>query len=115
MSNQTVIPADFPRAKLISSLTGAQPKIAAIKVGDEYVQPTVSDEEHRRRWENCEDLAHQLHDYCLRKSRENPSWTREYNLDRTRRGVESKAKSGAWDLSDAEISWMMKRLEGLLD
>ncbi|SOY48496.1 conserved hypothetical protein [Cupriavidus taiwanensis] len=110
----TSVPSDFPRAKIISALTGVQPKIAVTKVGDKYEQPTVSDEEHQQRWESCEDLAHQLRDYCLRKGRENLTWTREYNLNRTRRGLESKVRSGVWDYSDAEVAWVMERIEALL-
>ncbi|MFJ1260616.1 HAD domain-containing protein [Cupriavidus sp. CuC1] len=110
----TPVPTDFPRAKLVSALSGVQSKVAVALAGVQYVQPTASDVERRERWEICEDLAQQLRDYCRRKERENPTWSREFNLGRMRSGVERKVRSGKWDISHDETAWVLERVVALL-
>ncbi len=109
----TPIPDDFPRDQRLGALTGVQPKLPAMKVGDTYVVG-LTEEELAQRYDICLDLVRQLVAYCQRKQRENPAWTREYNVDRSRRGLVSKVKSGIWHFSDAEVTWVMKRVDELL-
>lgn len=108
------IPDDFPRRTLNASLSGAMPKLAVRFMPDGTYSNVASDTEYREAYENAEDLAQHLKTYALRKERENPGWTREFNLDRTRRGVEAKMRSGEWDLEPSELDWVLKRLVELL-
>lgn len=108
------IPDDFPRRTLTAALTGAMPKLAVRQMPDGTYSNMASDEEHREAYENAEDLVQHLKTYAQRKERENPDWTREYNLARTKKGVEQKMRSGEWDLEPPELEWVMKRLVELL-
>lgn len=108
------IPIDFPRRIVLASLSGAVPKLSVRLMADGTYSNLASDAEYKEAYENAEDLAQNLRGYVLRKERENPDWTREFNLARTRRGVETKMRSGAWDLEPAELEWVMKRLVVLL-
>lgn len=110
----TEIPKDFPRRTLNASLTGAAPKLSVQLMPDGTYSNIASDAAHRNTYENAEDLAQHLKNYVLRKEKENPDWTREFNLDRTRRGVETKMRSGEWDLELVELDWVMKRVVELL-
>lgn len=108
------IPKDFPRRTLLASLSGAAPKLAVRLMDDGTYSNVATDDEHRLAYENAEDLAQHLKTYALRKEKENPDWTREFNFDRIRRGVGAKMRSGEWDLEAAELDWVMKRLADLL-
>lgn len=108
------IPKDFPRRTLLASLPGAAPKLAVRLMADGTYSNLASDAEYLEAYENAEDLAQNLKGYVLRKERENRDWTREFNLARTRRGVESKMRTGVWDLEPGELTWVMKRLVELL-
>lgn len=112
MSN--TIPEDFPRRAVNASLTGAAPKLAVRLMPDGTYSNMATDDEHRQAYDNAEDLAQHLKNYVLRKERENPDWSREYNLARVKRGVESKISSGEWDLEPLELQWVMKRVVELL-
>lgn len=108
------IPDDFPRRILNASLSGAMPKLSVRLMPNGTYSNMASDEEHREAYENAEDLAQHLKTYVQRKERENPDWSREYNLERTKKGVESKMRSGGWDLEPAELNWVMARVVELL-
>ncbi|MBF6618287.1 MAG: hypothetical protein ITG07_16360 [Candidimonas sp.] len=112
MSN--TVPDDFPRRTISASLTGAMPKLAVRLTDDGIYSNLASDAEHQEAYENAEDLAQHLKNYVLRKHRENPDWSREFNLERTRRGVEAKMRSGDWDLEVPELDWVMRRLVEIL-
>ncbi|TAL77081.1 MAG: hypothetical protein EPN76_09500 [Burkholderiaceae bacterium] len=90
------------------------PKLAVRLMPDGTYSNLASDAEHQEAYENAEDLAQHLKTYILRKEQENPSWTREFNLERTRKGVETKMRSGVWDLEPPELNWVMKRVVELL-
>lgn len=111
----TNIPEDFPRRTLLGSLTGAAPKLSVKLMEDGTYSNLASDAEYEEAYENAEDLAQHLKNYVLRKEREHPDWSREFNLSRTRRGVEAKMRSGDWDLEPPELDWVMKRLLELLE
>jgi len=108
------VPDDFPRRTLSASLSGAMPKLAVRLMPDGTYSNKATDAEHQQAYENAEELAQHLKDYVLRKHGENPDWSREFNLARTRRGVEAKMHSGQWDLEAPELDWVMKRLVELL-
>lgn len=99
------IPADFPRELLPGGVPGAQPKLLARKVGDKYLA-WMTNEEWEERYEICSDLAQQLISYCKRKQTEKPEWSVEDILRKTSQGIRSKN----WDLSEAEMIWMMERI-----
>ncbi len=108
------IPDDFPRRIHTAALTGAAPKLAVRLMPDGTYSNVARDDEHRRAYENAEDLAQHLKTYVLRKEAENPDWSREFNLERTKKGVEAKMRSGVWDLEPPELAWVMKRVVELL-
>ncbi|UCV23594.1 hypothetical protein [Ferribacterium limneticum] len=108
----TSVPNDFPRP-VISAVAGVQPKLAVRLVDGQYVAG-MTDAELYERYAGCEDLAQQLADYCRRKEREHPEWSRTFNLERARRGVATKVDSGRWEFSSAELEWLMRRCAVLL-
>lgn len=106
---------DFPHETIIGTVSGVQAKVLVRKDDDgNYVSggPTLS--EVLERFEVCDDLAEQLGIYALRKKRENPDWTTEFNIERTRKAIADKVTSGKWTLSAAEQAWIIERVrEGL--
>lgn len=110
--NVTSIPVDFPRSQPAGSVPGVQAKVLARCVDGQYVSWT--DEELQERFECCEDLALQLVRYCQRKEQENPSWSHEFNLERTAGGVAKKVSTGEWNVTDDEQAWVMNRVRTLL-
>ena len=110
-----VPPEDFPRRTMQSGLDGAVRKFSARRLEDGSFSALVPDEEHQQTYENAEDLATQLVGYALRKERENPDWTRAFNLQRIRDGLKEKVRTREWDFTPDEQEWIMKRLIGLLE
>lgn len=113
MRPHSAVPDEFPREPYGASLAGAQPKITVRLDGGRY-HVGLSDDELLERYQACEDLAQQLASYCVRKQSENPSWSREFNLSRARNGVAQKVARGLWDISGAELSWVMSRVQQML-
>lgn len=110
-----VPPADFPRRTMASGLDGAVLKFSARELKGGGFSALVPDEEHQEAYENAEDLAGQLVGYARRKERENPDWTRAFNLQRIRDGIKEKVKSREWDFTADEQEWIMQRLISLLE
>lgn len=108
-----IIPNNFPREPVLASVSGFQDKITARKFNSGYIVGLTEDEilEH---YSICEDLAQQLANYCKRKADENPSWTHEFNYERTILGVAHKVEKGNWRLSDAEQAWIATRTKEIL-
>jgi hypothetical protein len=102
------IPEDFPRPSRGSALSGAQPKLSLLKVGDRYVDANSSDAQIRAAYVLCEDLAQQLVSYCQRKLSESGA-SRQAILADTHAGLSNKD----W-CSPQEVSWTMKRTASLL-
>lgn len=109
------VPDNFPRRTLSASVGGAALKYTARKADDGSYTTLVSDEEHEQAYENAEDLAQQLKIYALRKERENPDWSREFNLNRIQEGIKSKVRTMEWDFTSNEQDWIMYRLTYLLE
>lgn len=106
---------DFPHETIVGTVSGVQAKVL-VRKDDEgnYVAggPTVADV--LERFDVCDDLAEQLSIYAMRKKRENPEWTTEFNVERTRKAIADKVAAGKWSLSAAEQSWIIDRVrEGL--
>lgn len=112
MEKRTV-PEDFPREAALGAVSGFYPKLLVRCVGDKYVTGP-SDELLGARHDNCEDMANQLMGYVQRKRSENSDWTLDDTLTKIADAVRSKARSGAWDFTSAEIGWMIKRVHDLL-
>lgn len=66
------------------------------------------------RFQICDDLAEQLSVYALAYAREHPEWTADFNLARTRKGMEKKIYEGKWDFSIAEQAWILDRVNDTL-
>ena len=101
----SVIPPDFPRVGRPGAVGGAHPKVLVRKVDGQLVTGPTEDETQAR-YALCVDLQAQLRPYCDRKQRENPDLDRIALLQKIRAGVGQKG----WDLSEAELDWIMKRL-----
>lgn len=108
MFKQTLHP-DFPLGTDFGCVPGAQPKLLVRREGGVYVAgPAMVDVVAR--FEYCDDLAQQLCAYALKKRSTKPEWTVDFNVERTRRGVQQRIDSGAWKLSPAELDWIMDRV-----
>jgi len=107
------VPPDFPREPLPGSVAGAQPKLLARMVDGKFITGLTAEELYER-YDACDDLAQQLAAYCTRKEHENPDWSQEFVLNRTRAGVAKKCTSGEWDFSVAELDWIMTTVRALL-
>jgi hypothetical protein len=108
-------PEDFPRRTMASGLDGAVTKFSARRLEGGGFSALVPDEEHQEAYENALDLSTQLVGYARRKQRENPTWTREFNLQRIRDGIAAKVQSREWDFTPDEQAWIMTRLIALLE
>ncbi|MYN14644.1 hypothetical protein GSY71_16005 [Pusillimonas sp. TS35] len=109
------IPEDFPRRVMSGAVGGAAPKFLARKNDDGSYSAYACEDEHRQAYENAESLARELKTYALRKERENPDWTREFNLNRIKEGIVEKVRNFEWDFTADEQAWIMLRLTRLLD
>lgn len=99
------VPPDFPRDGQPASVSGYQPKVAVRRVDGRYVEG-LTDEELYARYDACVDLVDQLTAYCHRKLAEQPGTSLAALLPKVRRGVDNKG----WDLSVAELDWIMNRV-----
>jgi hypothetical protein len=104
------VPDDFPREPNLGSVTGVQPKLLVREVEGRY-QSGLTEEEIFVRYDDvCEDLAAQV-----------PRLRRAEDFDRwyvprcgVEKGVRLKGDSGEWDLSQADVAWVLKRTHQLL-
>ncbi|QUN27714.1 hypothetical protein KB879_27250 [Cupriavidus sp. KK10] len=101
------IPEDFPRDLHPAGLAGVQAKLAARKVGDQYVVG-LTDEELAQRYDVCQDLVSQLTAYCKRKQAEQPAWSAAQVFERAKTGL--LRKQGAWGVSAPEVAWIMRHV-----
>lgn len=103
------LPADFPRERGFGCVPGAQPKLCVYLHDGRYVEEKCA-EELRRRWEICEDLAHQLVLKATKDAAAHPEHNNAVTLERVRVAVARKG----W-VSSAELTWLMSRLRALLN
>lgn len=106
-------PDDFPRSFPMGAALGVQAKLLARQIGGQYIVGWTEDELLERH-AYCEDLVQQLVGYCQRKERENPDWTHEFNLERLRKALAQKSRTGEWDITVEEQGWMIARIKALL-
>lgn len=106
------VPDNFPREPELGSVAGVQPKLLVLEVDGRY-QRGLSEEKLWVRYDACEDLAAQLTEYASRKI-SSSGMSRDTALSRVEKGVRLKVDSGEWDLSQAEMAWVMKRTQELL-
>lgn len=114
MTEEKVVPEGFPRGEYFGSVPGAQPKLLVRLKQGCYVSSVIPEEVIFQRYLLIEDLAAQLAGYCSRKATQNPSWSMEFNVERTFRGVKRKIAQRAWNVSEAECQWLMQRVRALL-
>ncbi|MDV2161224.1 hypothetical protein [Burkholderia pseudomallei] len=111
--NSPAIPDDFPREPAHGAVGGVQPKALLHRAADRLISgPT--EEELFTRYDACEDLVQQLVSYARRKLAENQSISLFDMLSRIETDVTRKVSTGQWDISSAEITWIMKRVRELL-
>ncbi|AMV41314.1 hypothetical protein [Paraburkholderia caribensis] len=103
------LPADFPQERSFGCVPGAQPKVCVSLHNGKYVAGEYA-EELRRRWEICEDLAHQLVLKATKDAAAHPEHNNAVTLERVRVAVARKG----W-VSSAELTWLMSRLRALLN
>lgn len=102
------VPADFPWQPILTSLPGAQPKLAGRLINGKYVVGLTADERYVR-WDMCEDLAQQLVPKALKDATKFPEHSHDTTLKRVRRAIEAKS----WT-EGLETDWLIERLRGLL-
>lgn len=112
MTTERVVPEDFPRETWTGSLAGSQPKLLLRKVGDRYAAGLTPDELYER-YDAVEHLANELAVYTQRKIA-TKGWGFDEALRRVELGVENKVRAGTWDISAAEISWLMSRTRQIM-
>ncbi|MBB4519750.1 hypothetical protein [Paraburkholderia fungorum] len=111
--NYPTVPDDFPREIAHGSIGGYQPKLLLRRAEDHLVSgPT--EEELFTRYDACEDLARQLASYVGRKRTERGLRSLSDTLSRLETDVTQKVSLGQWDISSAEIAWIMGRVGALL-
>lgn len=106
MSNS--IPSDFPRANLYA-LAGVQPKISVVETAGHYVAGSESIEQLEAQYLMCEDLAHQMRDYCTRKLNEGVVPDQNAALARGLAGLRAKG----W-CTEERSKWVINRAATLL-
>ncbi|RQR27303.1 hypothetical protein [Burkholderia sp. Bp9142] len=107
------IPEDFPRESPQGAIGGYRPKLLLRRAGGQLIsRPT--DEELFTRYDACEDLARQLATYTRRKLTKDPLQSLSDSLSHVETDMTKKVSSGQWDISSAEIAWIMKRVRDLL-
>ncbi|WP_321968074.1 hypothetical protein [Burkholderia cepacia] len=107
------IPEDFPRESPQGAIGGYRPKLLLRRAGGRLISgPT--DEELFTRYDACEDLARQFATYTRRKFTEDPLQSQSDSLSRIETEITKKVSLGQWDISPAEIAWIMKRVRDLL-
>jgi hypothetical protein len=99
-----MVPADFPRDDP-GAVSGFQAKLAVRLVDGEFLEGWTNEELYER-FDACADLVEQLTAYCHRKLKELPDATLSSLLPRVRKGVAAKG----WDLTGAELDWIMDRV-----
>lgn len=107
--NSPAVPDDFPRELAHGTVGGYQPKVLLRRAGGQLVSG-ATDEELSTRYDACEDLARQLVSYARRKLAENPLQSLFNTLCKIETDVARKVSSGQWNISPAEITWIMKRV-----
>jgi hypothetical protein len=112
MTDEHVVPEDFPREMLTGSVAGSHPKLLLRKVGDRYFAG-LTPEELYERYDACEDVAQQLAVYTQRKIG-TEGWGFDEALHRVEMGVQNKVRAGTWDFSSAEITWLMSRTRQIM-
>ncbi|NTY38079.1 hypothetical protein [Burkholderia diffusa] len=111
--NRSTVPDDFPRETVQGAIGGYRPKLLLRRIDGQIVaEPT--DEERFTRYDACEDLAQQLVSYANRKLAACPTPSLRDVLARIEHNVAAKVSSGQWDISVAELGWMMVRVRALL-
>lgn len=103
-----MISPDFPGATM-SAISGAQPKMAAVENAGRYVAGTESVEQLQAQYEMCEDLAHQMRDYCARKLSEGAASDQQAALARGLAGLRAKR----WCTEERSV-WVINRAATLL-
>jgi hypothetical protein len=107
------IPEDFPREHAQGAIGGYQPKLLLRRICDQLISGQTDDELFTR-YDACEDLARQLATYARRKLAVNPLRPLGDTLSQVETEVTRRVSFGQWDISSAEIAWIMKLVRELL-
>lgn len=107
---QYVVPDDFPRPRVASSVAGFHPKLALVAYHGKFYLPGATPPELFSRWEVCEDLAVQLVPKCRESKAGKRSHMAETEiLDQY---LPRLLKTG-WGSED-EMRWVVRRAADLL-
>lgn len=102
---EATTPTDFPHG-VFGAVGGAQTKVLALKVGDEYTGAESVSARYAR-YDICFDLVNQLQTYCYRKLDEHPDWTPQILLRKLSVGI---ARRVDWGCNGDEQQWILKQL-----
>ncbi|RQR85316.1 hypothetical protein DIE11_04650 [Burkholderia sp. Bp9012] len=83
------------------------------EIGVQYVTGPI-DEELFRGTSPAQTSGNSTRSKPLAKQAEHPSWLLEETLCKVEAGVQCKVSSGQWDVSLAEIAWVIRRVRQLL-
>lgn len=108
--NEACVPIEFPRDFTAPTLPGAQTKFTARKIDGQFVVG-LTDSELYERWAYCEDLAQQLAGRTRRKQ----AAGLVNDLDAFYQETEHRVRGQGWDLSEAEVGWLMQRTRTLAE
>lgn len=105
-------PAAFPRERVTGSISGAQPKLLVVKVGDRF-SAEVDEDEIFRRWTVCEDLVHQLCEKTVKRMREGRIADLDDYVNKLQQWLERQEWEG-WRVTLQEAKWMRDRIKTLV-
>lgn len=105
---------DFPKREPQSSLAGVQPKIGVRKVGEKFTN-LLTGSERQERFQLCVDITVELGMYSQKKFEQNSAMTVEQLIEMIHAALPGKSTRENWELTDAEINWILKHLRKLLN
>lgn len=110
MTDTRKVPSDYPRDFMMGSVSGAQPKLLARKIGERFVVGPTG-EEVLERWSSVEDTAQRLAEDTLQgmKIGEIRFLGGHYI------SLERSILAAGWDLTPKERAWLMGRISQLVE
>lgn len=110
ISPDFLVPDDFPRPQIHSSVAGYQAKLPLVAAGGLFYPPGGTPRELHRRWDICEDLAQQF----VIKSRECKAGKRAHMSEEEILDQYCvRALKNGWG-SDDEMKWVIRRAATIL-
>lgn len=110
MSDVREIPSDFPRDFMMGSVSGAQPKLLARKIGERFVVGQTEEEVYER-WSALEEKAQKLADDTIIGMKIGEVRFLRGHYIALDRGIQA----AGWDITRNERGWLMSRISQLVE